>query len=428
VGIKFGMWSTILLLGSAHGFLVALLLLRARHNRLANRCLAALLVAVVLLITPYTIGYAGFYDAYPWLSFAPLDWRLGFGPLIYLYVRLYVRLYGRLYVEPHAEPRWPRRWAWHLAPAAIQGGYYAVVFAMPLAFKNDWDERVHVPWVVPVETWATAVSLVAYWIAAQRIYRRSQRWLEQNSAAREEHRMTWLRNFLGALAAMVAIQLGFNAIELAGIELDYFDRFPLYLAFTALVYYLGIEGWRNAERRVPSIAAGAPAIEPESARESAPKSAPAPEPEPVAAILPAAVNLPATPEIAAIAIPAPPDRDWTAQGNVWMAKILDAEWWREPELDLAELARRLGTNTRYLSRAFNEGLGLSFSELINRQRVEAAKRRLTEDGEILAIALDVGFASKASFNRAFKTFAGCTPSEYRGRARSQAAPLPGRIS
>ena len=404
MGIKFGMWSTILLLGSAHGVLVALLLLRARHNRAANRCLAALLVAVVLLITPYTIGYAGFYDAYPWLSFAPLDWRLGFGPLIYFYVRHYA--------GPRVEPDWPRRWAWHLAPAAVQGGYYAAVFAMPLAFKNAWDGRVHVPWVVPVETWATHVSLVAYWVAAQRVYRRSQRWLEHNSAAREEHRMTWLRNFLIALAAMVAVQLGFDLVELAGSDLSYFDRFPLYLAFTALVYYLGIEGWRNAERRVPSVAAAAEA----EAEVSGEPVAVVPAPPLLEAALvdpPAAVK-------ARVAAAVTPERDWTAQGELWSAQIVSAQWWREPELDLAELARRLGTNTRYLSRAFNEGLGLSFSELINRQRVEAAKQRLTADGEILAIALDVGFASKASFNRAFRTFAGCTPSEYRSQARGQA--------
>jgi AraC-like DNA-binding protein len=426
VGIKFGMWSTILLLGSAHGGFVALLLLRARHNRLANRCLAALLIAVVLLITPYTLGYAGFYDAYPWLSFAPLDWRLGFGPLIYFYVRLYAGQQGK------PEPDWPRRWAWHLVPAAVQGSYYAVVFAMPLGFKNDWDGRVHVPWVVPVETWATYVSLVAYWIAAQRSYRRSQRWLEQNSAAREEHRMTWLRNFLLALAAMVAVQLGFAGVELAGRELNYFDRFPLYLAFTALVYYLGIEGWRNAERLVPSVAAepdrggaraaAAPAID------AAPQQhETAPPLETASAIAPTAERAPSVAR-ASVAVATSPERDWAAQGRTWSAQIVDAQWWREPELDLAELARRLGTNTRYLSRAFNEGLGLSFSELINRQRIEAAKQRLIAEGEILTIALDVGFGSKASFNRAFKTFAGCTPSEYRSQARAQIAAGPGRIS
>jgi AraC-like DNA-binding protein len=58
--------------------------------------------------------------------------------------------------------------------------------------------------------------------------------------------------------------------------------------------------------------------------------------------------------------------------------------------------------------------------------VEAAKQQLAgdadgpgaRDGAILALALDVGFASKASFNRAFKTYVGCTPSEYRAGRRA----------
>jgi hypothetical protein len=47
---------------------------------------------------PYVIGYAGFYDAYPWLSFAPFDLGLATGPLLYLYVR-------RL-AMPALPPRW----------------------------------------------------------------------------------------------------------------------------------------------------------------------------------------------------------------------------------------------------------------------------------------------------------------------------------
>ena len=107
--IRFGLWSTILLVGSVHGVIVAMLLLKAGRNRVANRFLAALLLAVVLLITPFTIGYAGLYDAYPWLSFAPFFWQLGFGPLIYFYVR-------RL-----ATGRLPTGWAWHFVPSGFAG-------------------------------------------------------------------------------------------------------------------------------------------------------------------------------------------------------------------------------------------------------------------------------------------------------------------
>jgi AraC-like DNA-binding protein len=117
-----------------------------------------------------------------------------------------------------------------------------------------------------------------------------------------------------------------------------------------------------------------------------------------------------------------PERDWRALGQRWAQRVMTDGWWKEPELALADVAQRLGTNTRYLSRAFNEGLGQSFSELINRQRVEEAKRRLVSDGEVLAIALEVGFSSKASFNRAFRAYAGCTPTEYRNAQRISGAP------
>jgi AraC-like DNA-binding protein len=113
------------------------------------------------------------------------------------------------------------------------------------------------------------------------------------------------------------------------------------------------------------------------------------------------------------------ERDWPALGARCRERTVAAQWWREPEIDLAELARRLGTNTNYLSRALNEGLGMNFSAFINRLRVEAAQQDLLQPGEILSIALDVGFRSKASFNRAFKEYVGCTPSEW--RARSSAA-------
>jgi hypothetical protein len=272
VGIKFGMWSTILLLGSAHGLIMALLLVRTPRNRLANRFLALLLFAVVLHITPYTIGYAGFYDVYPWLNFAPFDWRLAQGPLLYFHVR------------QRFEAQLPRLWLWHFAPGLLQGAYYLVAFSMPLAWKNDWNGRAHVPWVVPFEVWIGHASMLAYWLAALAKYRHWQGWVEEHSAAREEHRLTFLRNFLLAAAAASVLQLAFDATAVVGVKLNYFDRFPLYLAFTALVYYLGLQGWRHAEQVFPSLRRegaawldGAPAMRRDAAQPPA-SAATAPSP------------------------------------------------------------------------------------------------------------------------------------------------------
>ena len=94
-------------------------------------------------------------------------------------------------------------------------------------------------------------------------------------------------------------------------------------------------------------------------------------------------------------------------------------WFRDPELSLDSLARRLGTNTSYLSRAFNEGLGEGFSDVIGALRVAWVQQRLAEGSEadLLALALEAGFSSKTSFNRVFKARTGVTPSAWR-RAKS----------
>ena len=86
--------------------------------------------------------------------------------------------------------------------------------------------------------------------------------------------------------------------------------------------------------------------------------------------------------------------------------------------DLADLARRLGTNTAYLSRALNEGLGLNFNAFVNRMRAEEVGRRISAEPDtpdLLQLALDAGFSSKATFNRAFRTTFGMAPSEFRRR-------------
>ena len=390
--IKFGAWSITLAIGSAHGLAMAMLLWRTHANAAANRWLAALLVIVVLMITPYTIGYAGFYDAWPWLTFAPFNWQLGIGPLIWLYVR-----------QLGAERR-PPGWGWHFVPLALQVGYYTLLFCLPLETKRHWDDAMHETRVAPAERLLVTASLVVYLVAASRDYRRYQRWLADHSAAREELRLAWLRGFLTSMAAVTAVAVGFGVTHVLVRPLTYFDEFPLYLVYTALVWYLGVEGWRQATRPYPRRAEAA-------------------------AVVP---NPPSAPQAPLAAGPAPQDprpakssRDWNDMGQRIRQQVVAGRWWSEPELELAELARRVGLNTHYLSRALNEGLRMSFSEFINRLRVEAAQQRLLAEGDVLEIAFEVGFRAKASFNRAFKAYAGMSPTEWRARQRAAVDPVAG---
>ena len=86
----------------------------------------------------------------------------------------------------------------------------------------------------------------------------------------------------------------------------------------------------------------------------------------------------------------------------------------EPDISLGTLARDLSASTNHVSQVINEFDQCNFHDFINARRVAEACRRLQEsrDANLLELAMDVGFNSKSSFNRAFRKFAGATPSEY----------------
>jgi AraC-like DNA-binding protein len=89
---------------------------------------------------------------------------------------------------------------------------------------------------------------------------------------------------------------------------------------------------------------------------------------------------------------------------------------RESELSLTELARRLNTQPNYLSQVINEREGKIFYDYVNSIRIEEFKRLavLPESRKytLLALAQQCGFNSKSSFNRYFKKVTGQSPSEF----------------
>jgi AraC-like DNA-binding protein len=97
-----------------------------------------------------------------------------------------------------------------------------------------------------------------------------------------------------------------------------------------------------------------------------------------------------------------------------LAHVDNEQAYLDPEISLGALARDLGVSTNHVSQVINEFDQCNFHDFINARRVAEACRRLQESREtnLLELAMDVGFNSKSSFNRAFRKFAGATPSEY----------------
>jgi AraC-like DNA-binding protein len=234
--IRLGAWSSVLLLLALQALVLAALIWRAGGNRRANRALAGLLIVVAGMLTPYILGYAGAYDAAPWLTNAPFAVPLAVGPLLYAHVVALARGQGIA------------RWHW-LAPA-LQFGWQATLFPLPTAIKWRFDAAVIEPFVAPLSDVALLASMIGYGIAAWRCLGAYRLWLEgQRRVDRPARR---IRLMILILLPLIAVRAAYALFEAAFRPLTYFDLFGYYLLLGATALGLGLAGWRHANLPAPA--------------------------------------------------------------------------------------------------------------------------------------------------------------------------------
>ncbi|TWD48302.1 AraC family transcriptional regulator [Agrobacterium vitis] len=96
------------------------------------------------------------------------------------------------------------------------------------------------------------------------------------------------------------------------------------------------------------------------------------------------------------------------------ALMRDKELYKDVELNLSKLARRLGLPVRSVSNAVNRVHGISVSQYVNNYRVSAACQLLADtDQQITTIVFESGFMTKSNFNREFLRVTGQSPSAWR---------------
>ena len=99
------------------------------------------------------------------------------------------------------------------------------------------------------------------------------------------------------------------------------------------------------------------------------------------------------------------------------------EHYGDADLMIYPLCEELGCSESSLNRFIHEQLGLSFSDLLENTRMEAACALLQRDGlTVKAIAEQTDYASDASFRRAFKRVMGVSPSDYLRAHRAEGSP------
>ncbi len=357
-------WRSALMLAAALPVYASTIFLLIRNiERRASLFLAATLFAIAFTLTPQIVGYAGFYDVWPGLTFFPFNAKLWIAPLFYLHA----------YCLMHGGPLGWRKYL--LLPGLIQTAYYVWAFTALGDYKAKWayNDAFHVPYVVRFETLLVIMFTIITTIAVFRLMTRYRLYLQTTQSAASDFDPRWITRLFVVAAIAIFLWLLIEIVDVAIIPLSYNQEYPFQLAIMVIVAVAGLDALSSIREPYPKMS-----------------------------------NRPAEPSTEA------EQRDWATEGRTLEQKVRQNQWYLEPRLNIRDVASRQASNESYISRSLNQGLGLTFNAFINGLRVDHAKDLLGKSDEnLIQVAFASGFNSKASFNRVFKEIAGMTPTDYR---------------
>jgi AraC-like DNA-binding protein len=373
--------------GALQGLFLTGVLFAQKKNRTANVLLAVLMATFTIFLAGNVYFSTGLVRQFPHFFGVSYQTPWVFGPLVYLYAR----------AASDRSWRFEKRTLIHFVPVAISTlaflPYYFMSGAGKLAMMDRWlagDVPLQLAIIDPFKY----VSGIVYSIATVVYLRRHRRQVEHSYSNIGRVNLTWLMTLT---VAAFGIWLLAASLKIAGVAGQVRDV-HISLAMALLVYAIGYMGLRQPE-----------VFRYETAEYPVPKA------------------------LSAVQPPAPPpdepepstryERSGLSDVEARRLKtsllaIMDAERpWRDSELTLADLAERLGSTPHKLSEVLNSEVGQTFYDFVNGYRVREVQRRI-KAGEaralkMLALAMDAGFASKSTFNQAFKKHTSQTPSDFR---------------
>lgn len=397
---EFGFYSSLLLPAVVQGLIyTGLLIFRgSREDRNADYLLGVLVFFYTLRVANWMLGFAGWYDSHDaystFMFYFPFSHMFAMGPLVYFY---FLSLTNRDFT-------FRRKHIWHFLPYCLWLLYHLTIFfhdvlieyyiqGQPFAYhygtKGNWAEYTdeHLDILNIVLELGVYTSLLYYFVLTFRLYKRYNGYVSRYFSNTAPIRFTWLRNFLIAVIigqiTWLIFRIFLPLLHFPSPQIFMVDWYG-YFIWGILIFYISISGYQAHDNL--SLALD---FDPENK-------------EPTD-------------------IPAKTDQKQAQKLQASLEKAMrDKQLYLNPELTLNELAENLNISPSLVSKIINGNLGKNFNEFVNEYRVEAVKNMLQDPSKkhlsVLGIALECGFNSKATFNRAFKKFTQRSPSEF---ARSQ---------
>ena len=102
--------------------------------------------------------------------------------------------------------------------------------------------------------------------------------------------------------------------------------------------------------------------------------------------------------------------------------LISSRAFLDPNLTLIRFARKSGVPTRDISTAINEHRQCNYNQWLNGFRIEEAQRLIRSDPKqsMTEIMFAAGFQNKSTFNAAFRTLVGESPSSWRNQVENRA--------
>lgn len=393
----FNIYSVPLLFGFVQGWVYAVLLwLRGRREeRLSDILLGWVLVGSCLNIWDYMLGFGGLEILWQRLEFLPRDMGLLFPPLCYFYLKS----------QLNADFRFTRADLVHALPFLVETVYRVVIFSFGRDFVRYWERTVQDPYYLNDLLYVAGLVSQGYYLyRALGLYRAYRNWIKTQFSDLEIISFRWFRNFLIGLTATALLSLLMTVLSLL-FDLSYWQNWWDNLAIVVLIYYTSITGYAQLQPTRQLLFHPAEVV---VAKESY-----------TLVTVAGMGNSIEQQSDNQLIDPSELPTELVPVYEKLLAYMTAESPYLEPELSLADLARRLRTNPVVLSQVINAGVGKNFNDFVNSYRVEAFKAAVkspkNEHLSLLGIAFNCGFNSKATFNRSFKKITGLLPKEFAGK-------------
>jgi len=369
---NFNPYTLILILAAIQGLILILIINSyENNNRRANTYLSILIAIISFALLFRVVIYdREVYHFFPRFSLLP--------DLVYfLYAPLFL-LYVRKLLNTNSDKRSPV-W-WHFVPFGLQMLFYIFFFLEPL---HEFIVRsLSQIYARPLYIFIGGLALffnIWYWVKIRKIISKYLNSVENTFS--EDQNVVYLKSIMmlkGACLSFWALTyfiggigfiIGYNLTQVTIILVDI-----TWVVFSLTVYLLGYFAIKQPE------------------------------------IFKVDGNEPETPKIKLNS------GEIAALTTKLQNAMEEEKLFLDSSLTLPELSEKLDSSLHEISRAINEGFQKNFRDFINHYRVQEFIKRAQEDGvkthTFLALAMDVGFNSKSSFNRSFRKMKGKSPREY----------------